>query len=48
MAAAAPPPPPETAWCSRARGALDIARGALGAGGGSIQSTHERQCSDYH
>ena len=41
MAAAAPPPPPETAWCSRARGALDIARGALGAGGG-VNSIHPR------
>ena len=41
MAAAAPPPPPETAWCSRARGALDIARGALGAGG-RVNSIHPR------
>ena len=41
MAAAAPPPPPETAWFSRARGALDIARGALGAGG-RVNSIHPR------
>ena len=41
MAAAAPPPPPETAWCSRARGALDIARGALGAGA-RVNSIHPR------
>jgi len=37
----APPGAFGTAWCSRARGALDIARGALGAGG-RVNSIHPR------